>query len=200
MLQYDCLRARFVCQDGKLGEIETDYLGSIFGRKVEIMLDEKERLDFAKWVLERNLSWIAAAEVKVGVIVTIDMAMLGGLAAAFGTLKAGERTAAVCLGTLVPAVLIAIAIICAGISIYPKVGGPLYSLLFFGRIAQIDKEDYSAKFRQATEGELLNDLTAQIHRNAEIAASKFEWVKKSMFWSFISVLPWISAIAFLVKR
>lgn len=173
---------------------------SIFGRKVGIMSDEKERLDFAKWVLERNLSWIAQAEVKVGVIVTIDMAMLGGLAAAFSTLKPGDRTTSVCLATLIAAVPIAIAIICAGISIHPRVGGPLHSFLFFGRIAQMDKVDYSSKFRQASEGELLNDLTAQIHRNAEIAVSKFAWVKRSMYWSFISVLPWISSIAFLVKK
>ena len=164
------------------------------------MSDEKERLDFAKWVLERNLSWIAEAEVKVGVIVTINMAMLGALAAAFGTLKAVERTEPVCLGTLIPAVIIAIAIICAAISIHPKLSGPPHSFLFFGRIAQMNKTDYSIKFRQATDGELLDDLTAQIHRNAEIAASKFLWVRRSMWWSFLSVIPWISAIAFLVKR
>ena len=173
---------------------------SIFGRKVGIMSDEKERLDFAKWVLERNLSWIAAAEVKVGVIVTIDMAMLGGLAAAFGTLKDVERTACVSLGTLIASAPIAIAIFCAGMSLLPRMDGPTHSFIFFGRIAQLDKADYSIKFRQATDGELLDDLTAQIHRNAEIAASKFSWVRKSMWWSFISVLPWISAIAFLVKR
>lgn len=164
------------------------------------MSDEKERLDFAQWVLERNLSWIAQAEVKVGVIVTIDMAMLGGLAAAFSTLKSGERTASVCLGTLIAAVPITIAILCAAMSILPRVSGPPHSFLFFGRIAQMDKADYSAKLRQATDGELLNDLTAQIHRNAEIAASKFAWVRRSMWCSFLSVIPWISAIAILVKK
>lgn len=42
------------------------------------MSSDKERLQTAQWVLERNLAWIAAAEVKVGVIVAIDTAMLGG--------------------------------------------------------------------------------------------------------------------------
>lgn len=164
------------------------------------MSEEKERLDFAKWVLERNLSWIAQAEVKVGVIVTIDMAMLGGLAAAFGTLKAADRTTSVCLGTLIASAPIAIAIFCAGMSLLPRMGGPTDSLIFFGRVAQLDKVKYSDEFRKSTEGKLLDDLTAQIHRNAEIAASKFSWVRSSMRWSFISVLPWISAIAFLVKK
>lgn len=175
-------------------------MGSIFGRKVGTMSDEKERLDFAQWVLERNLSWIAAAEVKVGVIVTIDMAMLGGLAAAFGTLKAVERTACVSLGTLIVSAPIAIAIFCAGMSLLPRMDGPTHSLLFFGRIAQLDKANYLAKFRQATDGELLDDLTAQIHRNAEIAATKFSWVRRSMWWSFLSVIPWIISISMLMKR
>ena len=38
-------------------------------------MDQKERLAIAQWVLERNLAWISASEVKVGAIVTIDMAM-----------------------------------------------------------------------------------------------------------------------------
>jgi hypothetical protein len=36
-----------------------------------------ERLQTALWVMERNLGWIAAAQVKVGVIVAIDTGMLG---------------------------------------------------------------------------------------------------------------------------
>lgn len=41
-------------------------------------MTDDERLKAAQWVLERNLAWVAAAEVKVGVIVAIDTAMLGG--------------------------------------------------------------------------------------------------------------------------
>ena len=33
----------------------------------------------AKWTLERRLAWIAAAEVKVGVVVSMQVAMLAGL-------------------------------------------------------------------------------------------------------------------------
>lgn len=38
-------------------------------------MKNEERLQIAQWILERNLAWIAAAEVKVGVIVAIDVAM-----------------------------------------------------------------------------------------------------------------------------
>lgn len=51
-----------------------------------------ESLQTAQWVLERNLGWIAAAETKVGVVVAIDTAMLGGLGAAFSGAETAART------------------------------------------------------------------------------------------------------------
>ena len=44
------------------------------------MSPAKDRLTTAQWILERNLAWIAAADAKVAIIVTINVAMLGGLA------------------------------------------------------------------------------------------------------------------------
>jgi hypothetical protein len=164
------------------------------------MSNKRERLAVAQWVLERNLAWIAAAEVKVGVVVAIDIAMLGGLAAAFTTSDQAGRTAWAYLCTLSAAGTAAIAVICAAISVMPRVSGPARSLIFFGRVVETNSATYSDKFRKATDTELLDDLTTQIHRNAEIAASKFGWVRKSMGWSFFSVIPWIVAIAMLTKR
>lgn len=164
------------------------------------MSDKRERLSMAQWVLERNLAWIAAAEVKVGVVVAIDIAMLGGLAAAFTASDQSTRTAWAFLCALSAAGTSAIAVFCAAMSVLPRVSGPAHSLLFFGRIVEMDSTTYSDEFRKATDTKLLDDLTAQIHRNAEIAVSKFGWVRKSMGWSFFSVIPWIAAIAMLIRQ
>ena len=161
------------------------------------MFNEKERIAAAQWILERNLTWIAAAEIKVGVIVTIDIAMLGGLATAFTTSDQTAHTAWAYLCTLSAAVTAAVAIFCAAMSVLPRVNGPAHSFIFFGRIVETDSATYSDRFRKVAGAELLNDLTAQIHRNAEIAATKFGWVSKSMGWSFLSVIPWVAAIAML---
>lgn len=164
------------------------------------MFNERERITVAQWILERNLSWIAAAEIKVGVIVAIDIAMLGGLAAAFTTSDQVARTAWTYLCTLGSAVSLAIAIFCAAMSVLPRVNGPARSFIFFGCIAEMDSATYMDKFQKATGTNLLDDLTAQIHRNAEIALTKFAWVRKSMGWSFFSVIPWTAAIVMLVER
>jgi hypothetical protein len=53
---------------------------------------EFSRMQFAQWVLERNLEWVSAADVKAGTIFAIDAAMLGALAAFFQAADANART------------------------------------------------------------------------------------------------------------
>ena len=50
----------------------------------------KDRLTTAQWILERNLAWIAAADAKVAISVTINVAMLGGLGGIFGWTEANR--------------------------------------------------------------------------------------------------------------
>jgi len=77
--------------------------------------------------------------------------------------------------------------------------GPKESLIFFGAIASIPRADYVMKLETVSEQDILKDIAAQIHRNAEIAQKKHEYVKKCLFWSLFSVIPWISTVGLLVK-
>lgn len=161
---------------------------------------DKERLQVAQWVLERNLGWIAAAEVKVGVIVAIDTAMLGGLGTAFSAVDSSSRTSWAWLFAIGAAIALAGGLFCAAMAVLPRVDGPAKSLVFFGRIGPCADAEYIENFKSATDAELLRDWTAQIHRNAQIACDKFAWVRKSMWWSFLSVLSWFPAITTLLNR
>lgn len=161
---------------------------------------ERDRIQVAQWVLERNLAWIAAADVKVGVIFALDTAMLGGLGAAFSGADGSTRTAWAFFFTISATVALGAGLFCAAMAVLPRVTGPAKSLLFFGCIGPCADAEYMDNFRQATDTELLNDWMAQIHRNAQIACDKFAWVNKSMWWSFLSVLPWFSAIIILLDK
>jgi len=160
--------------------------------------DDKERLLVAQWVLERNLSWIAAAEVKVGVIVAIDTALLGSLGAAFSSSGTAVRTVWAYLWTVGAGVAAAAGLFCAAMAVLPRLNGPAKSLVFFGRVGALDEPEYIERFKSATDTQLLEDWTTQIHRNAQIACDKFAWVRASMYWSFISVAPWFAAIITLL--
>lgn len=159
------------------------------------MANDDARLRLAQWILERNLSWIAAAEVKTGVIVAIDTGMLGAVVAAFSTAAPGSRTAWAYLFTIVSVLCLGLGVFCASMSVLPRLTGPRSSFIFFGRVAESSGADYTVSFRNATDTQLLDDCLAQIHRNAEIARDKFGWVRRSMAWSFLGLIPWVAALA-----
>lgn len=164
------------------------------------MSNHKDRLATAQWVLERNLAWLTAAEVKVGVIVAINTALLGSLGAAFSGSDAVNRTAWALVLTIGAGVAAIIGICCAAMAVLPRTTGPEKSLVFFGRISNLEEAEYVSQFKKSTDLDLLDDWSAQIHRNAQIATIKYAWVRKSMYWSFFSLIPWLPAIVLLLKK
>lgn len=161
------------------------------------MSDTKERLATAQWVFERQLAWISAAEVKLGVVVAIDTALLGGLAAAYSTAQYHSQWSSFL--SILCVVGCCMALFCVAMAVLPRLRGPQKSLLFFGKVSELSLVAYVARFSLATDEELLDDWLAQVHRNAEIACLKHVWVRRSIGWSFISAPLWIVAIAMLVK-
>ncbi|MDA8206070.1 MAG: DUF5706 domain-containing protein [Thermaerobacter sp.] len=161
--------------------------------------DERGRLPLAQWILERNLDWIAAAEVKVGVIVAIDTVMLGTLATIIGIAHPAAQTCWPYLVSAIALISLIAGMFCAAMTVLPRVKGPDHSLVFCGRIARFSQEKYAAELKQATDEDIMGDVIKQIHRNAEIAVTKFIWVRRSMWASFASGLPWLVAIMLLMK-
>ena len=110
-----------------------------------------ERLQTAQWVLERNLGWIAAAETKVGVVVAIDTAMLGGLGAAFSSAEVAVRTQYwAFLLTMSAAMLLGVGLCFAAMAVLPCVSGPSKSLLFFARVGSRTDFDYISHFKSVS--------------------------------------------------
>lgn len=159
-------------------------------------MDSGKRLAVASTILDRNISWIAAAEGKAGFAVAIDTAMLAGLATAYA-----DAEGIGCLTTILvvlTAWTTAVSVVFAGLVVRPRTDGPERSLFFFGRIAEMTRQDYGASLTSATDQELLKDLADQIHRNAEIAIEKHSWSRRSISAAFLAGILWIASIALLV--
>lgn len=161
-------------------------------------MTNSERLQVSQWILERNLHWIAAAEVKVAVIVALDTAMLGTLAAAFSALDPTERTAWAVLLSTVSVCFLGAALFCARMCVLPRMEGPQSSFVFFRRIVEREASDYAEAFKKASDEQLLDDCLAQIHRNAQIACDKHQWVRAGMMWSFLALPVWVLALGALI--
>jgi hypothetical protein len=159
----------------------------------------EDKLEHAKWILDMHLHWISASEVKAGAIVAIDTAMLGALAAAFSALPSIEHTAWANLSSFIAASCLLIAIFCTAMSVLPRTDGPPNSFLFFGKIVKRSVADYLDAFRRADGSAFLDDCIDQVYRNAEIACTKFRWVRNAMVWSFAALSPWVISLACLMK-
>ncbi|MFD1122016.1 Pycsar system effector family protein [Methylophilus flavus] len=162
------------------------------------MQDIRNRIEDAKWLLERMLSWIAAADVKTGIVLTIQIAMFGGLAATYSTADMVNRSSAAYLFVALAYGSLISAASCAAVAAMPRISGPIRSNIYFGRIVTVPVASFNAAFEKLNDATFLQDLTTQIHRNAEIANLKHAWVRSSIEWTFCSSIPWSVAILLLI--
>jgi hypothetical protein len=150
----------------------------------------------AQWILERNLSWIATADVKAGVIITLNIAMLGGLATIVNSVKFVSSWAWVFIA--IAASLGVLSTNFTAACLLPRLDGPEKSLIFFGKITDLDRSDYINVLAKVTDQDYFEDLAEQIHRNAEISMTKHMYVKKATIIAFISAVAWVLSILILV--
>jgi hypothetical protein len=150
------------------------------------------KLEQAKWIFERNLQWIAAAEVKIGFIITLDIAMLAALAGLYSTAKSHPLT--LTLLVIVTSSLLFLSLLAAVSSFIPRLNGPDNSLIFFGKIAAINEHAFHKRYQAISEEEFLDDLLQQIYRNAQIASEKHRNVRQSLLAAVLAAPIWISSI------
>lgn len=161
------------------------------------MTDTTDRVHVAQWILDKQLGWIGAADAKAATLVALDTAAFAALAALHGAAQAGWCTR---VASLAASAVLVVAVVCAAMSLFPRTDGPKQSLVFFGPVAAKASADYVAELSAVPLDQMLGDIAAQIHRNAEIAKTKHRWVRASMRWSFLAALPWVAAIYLLVMR
>lgn len=154
------------------------------------------KISFLEGNLSRQLAWISAADSKGSFIFALDTAMLGILAAVIpksGT--AWEIAPAIVASFSAIFGLASVLFLC--FSSFPRTDGPKKSLIFFGGIAQRDGKQFTEAVSLLNHESYLADLSTQCHRNAEIAHSKFIWIRRALISLYLSVVPWAIAIFLL---
>lgn len=143
-------------------------------------------------VLDKNTSWVAAADAKVPPLLAIGTAMLGALAASLP--KAKDITTAVLLATCTAGALIALSIVCLSMVVIPRLRGPTGSLIYFGGIASFTREQYLKRMKVLSQEDLLREILIQCHRNAEIASRKHLLARLALTFLLSSIAPWTLAM------
>lgn len=166
-------------------------------KTLEMKMQIADRLNQARWTLERQLTWIAAADAKVGVLIALHVAMVSGLGAAYTSANA-DRSAWVNVMTSSYAFLVVWSLICAVMALWPRTDGPKSSMVYFGCVAKSRCDQYVEDFGKKDESYFLVDLAEQTHRNAQIAQAKIARVGQAMKVAFAGAVFWLVAVALLV--
>lgn len=149
----------------------------------------------AEKILALQLQWIQAADAKVSPIFAINVAMAGSIVALTKALTAW--TAGAVIFTALCLSLIVLSVVFLSLAMFPRLKGPTYSNIFFGGITKRAELLYLQEMKTLTSEKYAEDLITQAYRNAEIAQSKYQHVKRAFITSFLSVPFWLVAIYLL---
>ncbi len=150
---------------------------------------------YTKDVLSLQLNWIKSADNKIPPIFAINTAMLGVIAALIPDINSWDINSAIF--TSMSIVPIVGSIICLALTAFPRLSGPKDSVVFFSGITSRTEDTYITEISDLTVEVLNKDMLQQIYRNAEIAKSKYTYIKKSMILSFSSIPLWFISVWYL---
>lgn len=145
-------------------------------------------IETLQYVLDKQLAWISAADSRLTLVLPLSTAMLGALA----VYAADPRTWTLIAG--IPAAFaiffLCLSIIFCACASFPRTTGTKGSLIFFDGIVSRDLNQFRSSVKAAQKSDVIDDLLQQCHINAQIASTKFTWVKRGMASMLIAMLPW----------
>ncbi|HTP71174.1 MAG TPA: Pycsar system effector family protein [Burkholderiaceae bacterium] len=147
--------------------------------------------------LARLVTTGAIADSRSGLVISSNIGMLGALVASISgtTLGSAGATLWLLLG-LTTAICVA-SIAMAALAALPRPGTRPGSLVFFGSIAEMSRDDYFERLRTVAQVDFARDLAEQCHRVAVLAALKFRWVRRAMATMMAAAVPWLACLEML---
>jgi len=155
-----------------------------------------DKLKFLENNLNRQLNWIKTAETKLSFTLAISTAALGVLIT-FLPKNAYEWNCSMVLLVSISGLLLLACLFCLSMASFPQTKGPSGSIIFFGGIEQLTEIEFLSKVNSLSEENYLEDLSSQCHRNAEIAAIKYKWIKIAVILVYAAIIPWLISLYLL---
>lgn len=145
-----------------------------------------------QYILDKQLGWIAAADLRLSLVLPLSTAMLGALA------MYATKPSSWILMTGIPAAFaiffLCMSIIFCACASFPRTDGTKGSLVFFGGIVSRNISQFQVAAKAVQMSDLQYDLIDQCYINAQIASTKFMWVKRGMASMLAAMLPWAFAL------
>jgi len=145
-------------------------------------------VDVLEKELSRLLEWIRAAESRLALVLPLSTTMLAALSA---MASVASRPVHLLALAAVTALFLATSILFSTFAIFPRTAGPKGSLIFFRGIVEQDLTRYQEQMRGLNRERYFDDLSRQCYRNAEIAARRHTWMRRSMVCMLLGAALWV---------
>lgn len=152
-------------------------------------MSDTERLQY---ILDKQLGWIAAADSRLSLVLPLSTAMIAALAV-YAT-KPVAWTLLAGIPASFAIFFLCLSLIFCTCASFPRTTGTKGSLIFFEGIISRDLSQFQSLMKDIQDDKLQADLLQQCYINAQIASSKFAWVKRAMASMMAAMLPWAFAI------
>ena len=150
------------------------------------------KIERAEKILQLQLEWVKTADSKVPPLFAINIAMIGVLSA---LAKAHESWTLISgISVFICASLLIYSIANMAFTMFPTLLGPNNSNLYFGGIIKQSNENFHNNINQLSDDDYFDDLVNQAYRNAEIANSKYGYIKNSSVSLLLSFPIWVLSI------
>lgn len=146
--------------------------------------------------LDRQLNWIAAADSRIAFIFAISTAMLGVLAT-IAPVSSDKWSIGAAVFAALALVFNIASLLLVSFATFPRTDGPKGSIIFFGGIAVTEREQFKQEIMKIDTEKYIDDLAKQCHVNADIANSKFTWIKRSLISLYLAIIPWGLSVYFI---
>lgn len=150
---------------------------------------ETEKLET---ILNRQLSWIVAADSRLSLLLPLSTAMLGSLAAYAP--RPSDWNLSCGISAAFAIFFLCLGIVCCAFAFFPRTSGTKGSIIYFEGINSRNLDQYQAHLASCKMEDYNSDLVQQCYINASIASAKFAWVKRGMASLFTSAIPWAFTI------
>ena len=161
------------------------------------MMDCESRVDHLRWLLERELNWVASADVKAGGLIAAYMALVAIAASILVDSPSPPFAAKIlfCISgiLMIPAFGFALSVF------FPRTKANHDSLIFFGEIAKCTAAEFHERL-QALDSQVIElDLANQIHVNAVVADCKHRHARGSIAFGAFSLAAGLIAVAIIAS-
>ena len=150
------------------------------------MNDKIHQMEF---IFDKQMSWIASADSKTSPTFKIATFLLSVIAILITQIPTWNYF--LIFAGAISSISLLISLIFIFFTIFPRTREINPSIIYFGSIAKIGRQNFLETFEKYNENQYINDLSEQCFRTAEIAKKKHKHIKSAIIMIYIAIPPWL---------